>query len=193
MNHRDVLVRAVEKVAGILETRPQDLSGSIYVSPQQPLGDLVQPLWHYRKGRFVQLRRTWMMFAADGPLEKLAKASNWFCEFAEARSLFQTAFAALNCVRYFGSEVPVQLGDHVSLRVLFRKTAARVSYLPGVSPANPNIDFGGLFRVGLAYGKAEFVACHVDPDTLDLDTCVHFVSQDSASIPTVPSAEELNK
>ncbi len=112
-------------------------------------------------------------------------------EFKECRSKFTAAFEALNCVRYFDSEQPVRLGDHVGLRVLFRTRAGRVTYLPGVSPENREIDFGGLFRVGIDFDGG-FVMWHVDPDSLELKKGVAFVKTDPNAIPEVPTAEELN-
>jgi hypothetical protein len=191
MSQREVLVKAVERIANILETRPQNLSGTFYVSSQQPFGDLAQPLWHYHRGKFIQLRQLALMFAPGGPLEILAHANGWLGEFERSQSSFDSAFKALNHIRYFGSEEPVELGDHVSLRVLFRKRVGRVSYLPGVSPENPDIDFGGLFRVGIDYGDG-FVMCHVDIDSLDLKEGVTLLRRDPLAIPRVPSAEALN-
>lgn len=191
MTQREVLVDAVERIVNILEKAPQDVSSTIYISSQQPFGDLVQPLWHYRRGKFVQLRQLALMFAPGGPLEKLAQANGWLSQFQESQASFDAAFQALNCVRYFDAERPVQLGDHVRLRVLFRMRAGRVSYLPGVSPENPEIDFGGLFRVGIDFDGG-FVMWHVDPDSLELKRGVTFVKRDPLSVPAIPSAEELN-
>jgi hypothetical protein len=69
--------------------------------------------------------------------------------------------------------------------------SGRVAYLPGVSLENPEIDFGGLFRVGIDF-EGGFTSCHVDPDTLELKEGVAFVKSDPESIPSVPSAEQLN-
>lgn len=191
MRARAVLVEAVERVVERLEKSPQDLSGTFYVSTQQPFGDLVQPLWHYRRGKFPQLRQLALIFGPGGPLETLAQANGWLPEFRTCQAGFRAAFEALNCVRYFDSEQPVRLGDHVSLRVLLRTRAGRVAYLPGVSPENPEIDFGGLFRVGIDFDGG-FVTCHVDPDSLELKKGISFVERDANAVPEVPSTEELN-
>lgn len=191
MSARAALVEAVERVVERLEKSPQNLSGTFYVSTQQPFGDLVQPLWHYRRGKFPQLRQLALLFGPGGPLETLAQTNGWLSEFRTCRAGFAAAFEALNCVRYFESEQPVRLGDHVSLRVLFRTRAGRVAYIPGVSPENPEIDFGGLFRVGIDFDGG-FVTCHVDPDSLELKKGVAFGKCDANAVPDVPSAEELN-
>lgn len=186
-------MHALEMVTAILAESPQEVSGTCYVSAQQPLGDLAQALWHHRRGRFVQLRQIAWMFAPDGPLERLAGRNQWLDEFAQARALFEPAFRALNCVRYFDSEVPVQLGDRVKLRVLLRRTEGRVAYLPGVSPTNPQIDFGGLFRVGIATSDGGFVSCHVDPDSLGLKRGVVLLRRDPSAPPAVPGDEVWNE
>jgi hypothetical protein len=184
-------VKSVLRITDILEKRPQRLDGTFYVSTQQPFGDLVQPLWHYRRGSFPKLRQLAPMFAAGGPLETLAQGNGWLTEFSQSKAEFDRAFQALNRVRYTASELPVELGDHVSLRVLFRRRSARVTYVPGASPENPEIDFGGLFRVGIDFGDG-FVSWHIDPDSLELKKGVTFLKRDSTGIPPVPSAEELN-
>lgn len=187
------LVRALERITSILEERPQDVTGTIYVSGQQPFGDLVQALGHHRRNRFVQLRQLAMMFAADGPLERLSTVNGWLADLQRARVEFQSAFAALNCIRYFASEVPVQLGDHVTLRVLFRRREGRVTYLPGVTSPRSQIDFGGLFRVGVTTPRGWFIGCHVDPDSLDLKKGIALVRRDSSPTPAVPSDRALNE
>jgi hypothetical protein len=191
MGHRQTLVAAVEKVVDILAKKSQIVAGTFFLSTQQPLGDLLKPLWHYRRGKFVQLRQLALMFVPAGPLETLARANGWLSEFQGAQASFMAAFEALNRVRYFESEQPVQLGDHVRLRVLLRMRSGRVSYLPGVSAENPEIDFGGLLRVGIDFGSG-FVMWHIDPDSLELRKGVAFVTRDPADLPSVPSAEELN-
>lgn len=191
MSARAVLVEAVGRIVERLEKAPQDLSGTFYVSTQQPLGDLAQPLWHYRRGKFPHLRRLALLFGEGGPLETIARANGWLPEFRESQAKFAGAFEALNCVRYFESEQPVSLGDHVTVRVLFRRRVGRVAYLPGVSPESPEIDFGGLFRVGID-SDGGFVMCHVDPDSLELKKDVRFVRSDSSALPAIPTAEELN-
>lgn len=131
------------------------------------------------------------MFATGGPLERLAETNDWLSDFKDAQASFGSAFAALNRVRYFGTEQPVELGDHVTICGLFSRRSARVAYVPGSSPENPEIDFGGLFRIGMRYG-ARFTMWHIAPDSLELKIGVRFVKSGSESVPGVPSVEELN-
>lgn len=191
MAQRDRLVGALTRVVDILEAKPQDVSGTIFLSTQQPLKALAEPLWHYRRGRFPQLRTIALLFASGGPLADLAERNGWRPDFEEAQGAVLEAFRALNVVRYFASELPVQLGDRVRLWALFRTRRGRVAYLPGVSPENPEIDFGGIFRVGIDC-PGLFVSCHVDPDSLELKKGVTFVARDPLGVPPIPSAEELD-
>ena len=68
--------------------------------------------------------------------------------------------------------------------------SGRVTYLPGVSPENSEIDFGGLLRVGIDFGSG-FVMWHIDPDSLELRKGVAFVKREPEDFPSVPSTEEL--
>ena len=189
----DQLVRALDTVVSILDSSPQDTSGTIYVSSQQPLGALGQALSNHRRGRFVGLPELHLMFVRGGPLEMLSRNNGWLSDFEAAKALFDSAFGFLNCVRYFDSERRVELGDHVQLRVLFRKTVGRVNYVPGLSPPNPDIDFGGLFRIGIALPNRGFTYVHVDPDSLAVKEGVEFISSDSEPTDPVPSSEDLNE
>ncbi|MFN7941623.1 MAG: hypothetical protein U0X73_08470 [Thermoanaerobaculia bacterium] len=191
MSQRHPIVGALQRIVDILEAKPQDVSGTVYFSTQQPLKDLAEPLWHYSRGRFPHLRNMALLFASGGPLEKLADRNGWRPAFEESQAAVLAAFEALNRVRYFASEVPVLLGDRVRLRVLFRTRVGRVTYLPGFSPENPEIDFGGLFRVGIDC-PGLFVTCHVDPDFLELKKGISFTERDPLNVPPVPSAGELN-
>ncbi|WP_146151791.1 hypothetical protein [Ahniella affigens] len=191
MSQRDTLVEAVKRVVDILESKPQDVSGTIYLTTQQPLKELVEPLWHYHRGRFPHLRHVALLFAAGGPLEQVATRNGWRSPFERSQAAVLKSFQALNRVRYFGSEDPVELGDRVSLRVMFRRRIGRVAYLPGVSPENPEIDFGGIFRVGIDC-PGFFVSCHVDPDFLELKKGITLVARDPLDVPPVPPDDAFN-
>lgn len=193
MSDRERLVKALESVIEYLDKRTSDVSGTVYISSQQPLGDISQPLWHIRRGNFVQLRVLALAFDARGPLSHIARVNGWESEFEHARDDFFTAFDALNRIRYFQSETPVELGDRVRLRHLFSKKSGRVVYLPGVSQPNSEIDFGGLFRLGVSIEDGTFTAYHVDPDSLAVVKSVEFEGRDSEGIPEMPSDEELRE
>ena len=120
--HGKRLVEVLTKLLGLLESGVRDLDGSGYISPQQPFGDIGKCIWHVHRARFAGLHHLWLLFAPAGPLERLAAANGWSPQLEKLRAQFLECFAALNRIRYFGSEDGVELGDHVGLRVFFRKT-----------------------------------------------------------------------
>jgi len=181
------LVGVLERTCALLEDRTRDVASTGYVSPQQPFGDIAQRLWHVRRQRYAGLHHLSLLFAGGGPLEAIATRNGWSNEFRTLKAEFQPAFDALNCIRYFATEQRVELGDHVELRVLFRKRRGRVCYLPGKPTHNPEIDFGGLFRIGVDIPGHSFVAVHVDPEALDLKKSVRFVARDPHNVPEPPS------
>lgn len=181
----------LERTLGLLESRTADVTGTGYVSPQQPFGDIAQRLWHIRRQRYAGLHHLSLLFAAGGPIETIAARNGWPEEFRALQAEFLTAFGTLNGIRYFATERRVELGDHVELRVLFRTRRGRVCYLPGQPRHEPEIDFGGLFRVGVDVPGHSFVAVHVDPDSLDLQKSVRFIARDPRNVPEPPSGPEL--
>ena len=193
-SHRDQVVQVLERVGALLEARTRDVRAAGYVSPEQPFGALSQRLWHVRRGNFAGLHHLSLLFSDSGPLSRIATANGWATEFLPLREQFLASFAALNRIRYHGTEQGVELGDHVVVTIplfFFQRESGRVSYLPGVSPHNPEIDFGGMFRVGIQ--ARGFVAVHVDPDSLELQKTVRFLRRDSAGVPPIPSDEELRE
>lgn len=83
-------------------------------------------------------------------------------------------------VRYFDGITEVQLGDHVALRILFRKRAGRVVYVPGISPANPEFEYNGLRWVGIRLQDRSLVATLVLPGTGNLKKKVKFMARDAS-------------
>ena len=190
--HGKQLVELLTRLLGLLESGVHDVRGSGYVSPQQPFGEVSQRLWHIRRGRFAGLHHLSLLFAAGGPLERIAAANGWAPQLASLRAQFVDAFAALNRIRYSGTEEPVELGDHVVLRGFLRRTSGRVSYLPGEPRHHAELDFGGLFRVGIQTERG-FVAVFVDPETLDLKKTVRLQKRDPTNVPAAPTEEELRE
>jgi len=179
----DQLVSVLERTCGLLETRASDVAGTGYVSPPQPFGDVAQRLW---RRRFASLHHLALLFAGGGPIEAIAVRNGWPEEFRTLQADFRGTFEALNGIRYFATEQRVELGDHVELRVLFRMRRGRVCYLPGQPRHDPEIDFGGLFRVGIDIPGHSFVVVHVDPESLDLKKSVRFIARDPRDVPEPP-------
>jgi len=193
MNNGENIVKVLESICTLLESQVKDIAGTGYASPQQPLGVLSQKLWHYRRKHYVGLHHVSLLFSETGPLSTISQLNGWANQFTALRNDFFVAFHALNRIRYYMTEEPVELGDHVQLRLFFKKRIGRVSYLPGRPVHNSNIDFNGLFSVGIQIKGQAFVAVHVDPDTLDLKKSVRFIKRDTMNIPEVPPESVLNE
>lgn len=191
--YRDQLIESLEELIELLDKRTTDVSGTVYISPQQPLGDIVEPLWNIRRSHFKGLKLLALMFEADGALAHLSRVNGWEPEFEAARNKFRPAFEALNRVLYFGSETPVELGDHVRVRDFFRMKTGRVTYLPGVSPQNSELDFGGLFDLGVQFDGGSFLGIRIDRDTLEVKKSVEFLRRDPENVPDMPTDEELRE
>lgn len=78
-------------------------------------------------------------------------------------------------VKYFSDEAEVKLGDIVDTRIWFRRRRGQVVYVPGESPKNKYIDYGGLENVGIQIDNGPFVATLVDPDSKKLKKKVIFI------------------
>jgi hypothetical protein len=83
-------------------------------------------------------------------------------------------------VRYFDGNVEVQLGDRVSLSVLFRQRTGRVVYVPGISPVNPEFEYNGLRWVGIRLEDRSMVATVVRSSTGNLKKKVRFIQRDTS-------------
>jgi hypothetical protein len=68
-------------------------------------------------------------------------------------------------VRYFESNIEIELGDRVELRGWFRRRSATVNYVPGISECHPEMEHNALYWVGLAFDNGTFSGAIVDPDT----------------------------
>jgi len=95
--------------------------------------------------------------------------------------------AAMNEIRYAKGKKTVELGDRVKVRafLLFWRRG-RVVYLPGVSPKNPDLEYGGFCHVGVWFWKGDFGGYEVDPDSLTLFKHVKFESRDDSVAPRWP-------
>lgn len=71
-------------------------------------------------------------------------------------------------IRYFNSETTVQEGDVVEYKLLllfWKKKRGRVSYVPGVSKFNPEMEHNGLVWVGVSGEDGSFRGIYVDPES----------------------------
>jgi hypothetical protein len=140
------------------------------------------------------LKKVWVLAALlcrDGLIEQLATQNSWLEEFRTLQPRFESALSVLNRVRYHGSERVVELGDRIRVWYFFSRRAGRVAYVPGLSKPHSEIEFGGLFRVGVDIPGQTFMAIHVDPNTLQLKRGVTFVDRDTSPIPDLPTQEEF--
>ncbi|NML47198.1 hypothetical protein HHL11_25855 [Ramlibacter sp. G-1-2-2] len=83
-------------------------------------------------------------------------------------------------VLYADGETQVRPGDHIEYRTaltLWQRKAGRVSYVPGVSQLNAEMEFAGLAWVGIASMDGKFRGVLVDPATRRLKKSVRFVAR----------------
>jgi hypothetical protein len=97
-------------------------------------------------------------------------------------------------VRYFDGNTDVQLGDCVALRVLFRKRAGRVVYVPGVSAFNSEFEYNGMKWVGIRLDDRSLVATPILTKTGDLKKKIKFIERDSSPFELItPSSREFEE
>ena len=89
-------------------------------------------------------------------------------------------------IRYFESEIEVQLGDQIQTRLwyVFRRRG-RVGYLPGASPYNSEFDHHGLKWVGVVSQGGAVFGEVVEPQTGFLPRWVKFIQRDTSSLTDV--------
>ena len=83
-------------------------------------------------------------------------------------------------VRYFDATTEVQLGDRVTLKVLFRERTGRVVYVPGISAFNPEFEYNGMKWVGIRLNDRSLVATPIIIKTGNLQKKIHFVERDDS-------------
>lgn len=93
-------------------------------------------------------------------------------------------------ITYRDRVTPVELGDHVQMRIFFRKHLGRVVYLPGVSPFNPAMEYGGLRWVGVRLEEGGFASLVVDPDGGYLRNRVGFLGRATTGFTELPPEED---
>ena len=83
-------------------------------------------------------------------------------------------------VRYIDGITDVQLGDRVTLRVLFWKRDGRIVYVPGVSIFNPEFEYNGMKWIGIRLTDRSLVATPVLSTTGNLKKKIKFIAHDSS-------------
>jgi hypothetical protein len=97
-------------------------------------------------------------------------------------------------VRYLDGNTDVQLGDRVALRVLFRKRAGRVVYVPGVSAFNSEFEYNGMKWDGIRLDDRSLVATPILTKTGDLKKKIKFIERDSSPFELItPSSREFEE
>jgi len=98
-------------------------------------------------------------------------------------------------VRYFDGVTDVQLGDQVTLSVLFRKRVGRVVYVPGVSAVNPEFEEDdGSKWVGIRLDDRSLVATPVLTKTGNLKKKIKFIARDNSPCELItPSSREFEE
>jgi hypothetical protein len=86
-------------------------------------------------------------------------------------------------IYYSDGTTRVMLGDHVSVRTfVFFRSEGRVSYVPGISKRNRNMESNGLCLIGISHENGLFRGVWVDPDTLKLGTKYRFEKRSSEPV-----------
>lgn len=94
-------------------------------------------------------------------------------------------------IHYFGTDIAVQLGDYVLIRRWFRKLSARITYVPGISAKNSDMEFNGLTWVCVQIPGGTRFGVVVNPENRELKKNVTFVKRGGADIPFIGSNEQV--
>jgi hypothetical protein len=78
---------------------------------------------------------------------------------------------------YSDGATQVLLGDHVQLRVFFRRRVGQVTYVPGISRVNAEMEHDGLTWVGIQVVNGPTVGMLVDPFNRLLEKGVTFLDR----------------
>ena len=93
-------------------------------------------------------------------------------------------------VTYRDRVTSVELGDHVQMRVFFRRRTGRVVYVPGISARNSTMEFNGLTWVGVRLENGDFISLVVDPRESYLRNKVAFLRRDLAGFTALGADED---
>ena len=94
-------------------------------------------------------------------------------------------------VTYGGSDIEVRVGDHVTYRewLFFWRgwKPGRVVYVPGLSPAQPNLEHNGLRWGCIQDVRGTQVGVVVEPQTNELQRSVRFVRRTDDRLTQTPA------
>lgn len=88
-------------------------------------------------------------------------------------------------IRYCDSDIEVRLGDHVEIKVWFRKRSGRVVYVPGLSPLNTQFEYNGMRWVAIRTERM-IIGTVVKYQTETLKPKVKFIRRDGGSFEEAP-------
>ena len=94
-------------------------------------------------------------------------------------------------VCYHDRTTPVLLGDRVQLRVFLRSRTGQVTYVPGISAINEELEYGGLTWVGIQVDNGPAVGKLVDPGSSSLEKGVRFVGRGTPTHPPIRPSERV--
>jgi hypothetical protein len=86
----------------------------------------------------------------------------------------------INPVLYADKKTHVEVGDAVVYRAMltpWRRRNGRVSYVPGISKFNPEMEYNGLAWIGVAGDDGRFRGVLVDPESNCVKRSVQFVAR----------------
>lgn len=92
-------------------------------------------------------------------------------------------------IRYCDSDVEVRLGDHVEIKVWFKRRGGRIVYVPGLSPLNTQYEFNGLRWVAIRT-ESMIIGSIVRPQTETLKSKVKFIQRDNSPFDSAPDDPE---
>ena len=83
-------------------------------------------------------------------------------------------------VFYFGTRQPVQPGDRVTVRgflQFWRHFPGRVSYVPGISNKDRDMEHDGLAWIGIKLDSGPQIGIYVEPQTSSVKKAVRFLNR----------------
>lgn len=83
----------------------------------------------------------------------------------------------MKAITYFGGEIPVELGDRITMKSFFRSQSAKVIYVPGISEPSSNFGDEYVDEIGILTENNTVYGVFVDPDKREVKKTIVFVSR----------------